>query len=402
MRDARSGRDNRELVPNAVNTVFCVSASAEETARLLADGPRRDFVELAHAVNAKVVYRAVRPSRRGLLGRLAGPHIKQAFATSRQLANGDVCFADGEHLGVSLLGFLFARRKRRVRVVMLGHLVDRPWKRVLLAATTRLVPNGTLVLHSQTQLERIRGWVARSWRVALVPYQVDTDYWVPELPSAEEGLPIVLAVGSENRDYDTLIEAATGLPVQVVIAAGSHWARQTAGAGHLPDNVRYLDKPLPFAELRSAYASAAMVVVPVHDVTNQSGVTVILEAMSMARPCIVTASRGQRECVVGSTVQADGALDESTRLSRGPHVFGGVRSGAATGMYVPPNDAGALRAAIVRLIDHPALGDDLGQAARVAAKNHFSIERYVESVAALLVEAGAPRAACSAVGEAAL
>ena len=385
-----------------MTTLFCVSASAEQAERLVVSGPRRDFIELARAVNARIVYRGVRPSRRGVAGRLAGPHIQQSFATSRQLARGDVCFADGEHLGIPLLGFLFARRKRRVRVVMLGHLVDRPWKRVLLALTTRLVPDGTIVVHSQTQLERVRGWVARSWGVTLIPYQVDTAYWVPEPTHGQSELPIVLAVGSENRDYDTLTEAATGLPVQVVIAAGSHWARQTAGTAHLPENVRYLDKPLPFTELRSAYADAAMVVVPVHDVTNQSGVTVILEAMSMAKPCIVTASRGQRECVLGPTVLADGQLDESTTGSRGPRVFGDSPGEAATGLYVPPNDVAALRAAIMHLIDNSELGRELGAAAREAAINHFSIERYVESLGALLGEAQAPGVSSSRTSEPAL
>ena len=388
-----------------MTTLLCVSASAAETERLLASGPRRDFVELARAVNGRIVYGGAGPSRKGLLGRIAGPHIKQSLAVSGQLRRGDVCFADGEHVGIPLLAFLFARRRRRVRVVMLGHLVDRSWKRVLLGVTTRLVPNGTLVVHSQTQSDRIRGWVAKSWIVALVPCQVDTAYWAPEsseTPSKLAIVPIILAVGSENRDYDTLTQAATGLPVQVVIAAGSHWARRTAGAAHLPENVKYLDTPLPFAELRTAYAGAAIVVVPVHDVTNQSGVTVILEAMSMGKPVIVTASRGQRECIAGPTVSADGTLDECTTTSRGPQLFGDAAGEAATGLYVPPNDAPALRAAIKRFIEHPETGRELGAAAHHAAARHFSIERYVSTLAQLIEGPSFRRASATATGEPAL
>lgn len=382
-----------------MTTLLCVSASEADTERLLASGPRRDFVELARSVNGQIVFRSARPSRKGFAGRIAGPHIKQSLTTSGQLVNEDVCFADGEHLGVPLLAFLFARRKRRVRVVMLGHLVDKPWKRLLLAITTRLVPNGTLVLHSQTQLERVRSWVAKSWNVALVPYQVDTAYWAPE-PKREGTEPtIVLAVGSENRDYDTLTRAAAGLPVQVVIAAGSHWARRTAGAEQLPANVRYLDKPLPFTDLRTAYANAAMIVVPLQDVTNQSGVTVILEAMSMGKPVIVTASRGQRECIVGPTVSAESTPDESAGRTRGPHLFGGSPDSTATGLYVRPNDAAALRTAILRFIEHADLSRELGLAARAAAEKHFSIERYVATLGQMLSPSRAAHPAATPSGE---
>ncbi len=373
-------RTYKESGVSTVTVVCCVSVSAKQAEQLLDDGPRRDFIELARAVNARILYRGVRPSRRGAVGRVAGPHIKQSFSASKQLVRGDVCFADGEHLGIPLLAFLFARRKRYVRVVTLGHLVDKPWKRILLAATTRLVPSGTLVVHSQTQLERIRGWLAKSWEVTLIPYQVDTAYWSPERPYGENELPIVLAVGSENRDYDTLVGATVGLPVQVVIAAGSYWARQTAGSGHLPDNVHYLDKPLPFAELRKAYAASAMVVVPIHDVTNQSGVTVILEAMSMARPVIVTASRGQRECIKGPTVLAEGHLEQSTVTSRGPQLFGDRPADGVTGVYVPPGDAAALRSAILHVVANAEQGREMGAAARAAATAHFSIERYVHAL----------------------
>lgn len=385
-----------------MTTVLCVSASKPETERLVAGGPRRDFVELAAAVNARIIYRSPRPSRKGLAGRIAGPHMKQSFATAGKLSQGDICFADGEHLGIPLLAFLFARRKRGVRVVMLGHLVDRPWKRFLLAATTRLSPHGRLVVHSQTQVERIRGWVAKSWLVDLVPYQVDTTYWERTVPASQDGLPVILAVGSENRDYDTLAEAVAGLPVKVLIAAGSHWARQTAGAASLPDNVRYLDKPLSFDELRQQYTEASMVVVPLQDVTNQSGVTVILEAMSMGTPVVVTATRGQRECIAGPLVLADGSVDESATAARGPQIFGDSPDRSATGIYVPPADPLALRAAIVRLLNDPDLGHELGMAARDSATRHFSIERYVETLAGLLKKATDGRTSPMPAGEPAL
>src|SRR5690606_17783691 len=148
-----------------------------QAARLLKDGPRRDFVELARLTEGTLLY-AAGSRGRGILGRFVGPHVRQAFRAARSLHAGDTCFADGEHIGIPLLVALALQLKRGVRVVMLGHLVDRPWKKFLLRVATRLVPNGSLLLHSTVQREKVHAALAKSWKIELVPYQVDTSYWV--------------------------------------------------------------------------------------------------------------------------------------------------------------------------------------------------------------------------------
>ena len=85
-----------------------VSASETETRRLLANGPRRDFLELAAASGGEVVYRAEARRARGRLGRIAGPHIRQAWELARRAQPDDVVFVDGEHIGIPLLFFLAA------------------------------------------------------------------------------------------------------------------------------------------------------------------------------------------------------------------------------------------------------------------------------------------------------
>src|SRR5260370_31484667 len=49
-----------------------------------------------------------------------------------------------------------------------------------------------------------------------------------------------------------------------------------------------------------------------------------------------------------------------------------------TGLLVPPRDAGALAAAMCRLLEQPAAARRFGQAARQRALDHFSIERMVQ------------------------
>ncbi|MGE5597681.1 MAG: glycosyltransferase family 4 protein [Hyphomicrobiales bacterium] len=357
-------------------TLLLVSATAADAERLRTNGPRRDFLEAAAATGGEILYQESNGSRRGWRAKLFGPHVRQAWRAAGRVEPGDIVFADGEHNGIPLLVSLALRRRRPERVVMLGHLLTRRWKLAMLALATRLGPGGVLAVHSVEQATAARRWLGRRWRIQLLPYQVDTDYWRRTEPAPAADPPLVVAVGSENRDYDTLVRAVDGLPLRVVIAAGSHWARSVAGTATLPTNVDYRSDPLPFAELRELYARAALVVVPVHDVANQSGVTVILEAMSMGLPVVVTASRGQRECITGPLVHGDGALDPAATANRGPHLFGDHASRDTTGFYVPPGDPAALRSAIEWLIAHPALAAPYGEAGRRAACRHFGIERY--------------------------
>src|SRR5690606_3985078 len=176
--------------------------------------------------------------------------------------------------------------------------------------------------------------------------------------------PMFLAVGSEHRDFETLARAAEGLPARVLVKAGSYWARSRAGLHRAPANVTYTDRDLSFVELRALYRQVTAVVVPLRDVRNQSGVTTILEAMSLGLPVIATAARGQRECISGPLVLRDGSLDEQATADCGPDIF--ERPGAfpdrdratseeATGLYVPPGDADALRHAMQLRMDDPAL-----------------------------------------------
>ncbi|HEX6032567.1 MAG TPA: glycosyltransferase, partial [Tepidiformaceae bacterium] len=274
-----------------------VSSTGEEAEALLEAGPRRDFIELAKAADAEVVYRPAGRKRTGVWGRIAGAHMSQAWRAARDARRGDATLADGEHIGIPLALFLAARGKRRtVRLVMLGHFVSKRWKVAALRLASRAYPAATVLVHSVRQRDLVAPVLGGGWTVRTVPYHVDTRFWRRRC-SAAHGARIVLAVGSEARDYGTLVEAARGIDAEVVIAAGSHWARSIAGVRDKPSNIRYLSEVLSFTQLRDLYERASLLVVPLQDVPNQSGVTAILEAMSMGLPVIVTATEGQRELV---------------------------------------------------------------------------------------------------------
>lgn len=364
-----------------MKTWILVSASEQEARRLTEDAPRRDFIELATATGGELVHAPEGRGRQGLSRKLFGPHVRQAWRAAGRIGRGDVVFADGEHNGIPLLLFLALRWRRVRRVTMLGHLPGKWWKLAALWVATRLVRDGVLVVHSSAQLRRVERWLGGRWEARLVPYQVDTAYWNPAGAPRERDQPLVIAVGSEHRDYGTLMEAVRGLPIDVVIAAGSYWARKVAAAGDVPANVAFLTEPLPFRALRELYTQATAVVVPVTDVANQSGVTTILEAMSMARPVVTSASRGQRDYVTGPLVLADSNLDRASTADRGPAAWSPRSSGPVdTGLYVPPGDARALREAIRLLVENDGLRLRLGSAARRAALRHFTLEQYTAAL----------------------
>jgi glycosyltransferase involved in cell wall biosynthesis len=367
-----------------VVTTILASATADETEALVRCGPRRDFLELARAVEGRTLYRRARRARRGFVGKLLGGHVGQAWRAARDASPGDTLFADGEHAGIPLALFLAMRAKRRVHVVMLGHFVTKPWKQLALTVTCLASPGTTLLLHSTRQLEKLNRLTRARWSVRLLPYHVDTVFWEPKACGGSERL--VLAVGSEGRDYDCLSRASRLVAADVLIAAGSHWARRTATA-EANSRVRYVSSPLSFADLRTLYERASVVVVPLRSLDNQSGVTTILEAMSMERPVVVTANEGQLELVRGPLVTPDGGLDWEATNHRGPSLFGIEEPACGpTGLYVVPESPESLAGAINLLLKDPDLRQRMGAAARRHAVACFDTSLYTERLAAELRE----------------
>jgi glycosyltransferase involved in cell wall biosynthesis len=185
---------------------------------------------------------------------------------------------------------------------------------------------------------------------------VDTSFWRPDgLTVEDRARPLIAAVGQELRDYPTLVEAVRGLDVDLFIAAASPWSEREDTTAHLdlPPNVSVggLDQ---FA-LRQLYAEAALVVVPLQETDFQTGITTILEAMSMGQAIVCTRTTGQTDTLVEGE----------------------------TGRYVAPGDPRAMREAIERLLASPAESKSLGQAAQRWARENADIVGYAADLAAL-------------------
>lgn len=379
----------------ATRVLMVFSAALNDAAREAVTAgrwPRKDFFALADRLGADVIdYAAIDASRSlRLIRRLAGVPVAQAFVAWRRRGGYDCIFSDGEHVGMPL-GALLACSRRRPRHVTLAHLLSTPAKRATFRWLRPQRGIDLFLVHASLQLQIARQQLGLSASATrLLPYQVDPAFWSP-LNAPRERL--IASAGLEYRDYSVLIDAVRGLPAEAVIAVGSRWSRHRDGAhtADLPANVRVTT--LDYEELRELYARCRFVVVPLHDVENQAGVTTILEAIAMGRAVIVTLSRGQRDVVRGRLCTRNGP---GSALIGGPAAFGvrGELAEAETGLYVPPCDSDALRGAIAYLLDHPDEAERMGAAGRRLVEQMFGLDAFADRIAAALT--GVPASAASA------
>jgi glycosyltransferase involved in cell wall biosynthesis len=244
-----------------------------------------------------------------------------------------------------------------------------PAKRRLLVAGLR--SSAAVVCFAESQRERtleLSGLDPARVHTALLG--VDQGFYEPAGYDPEGP---VLAVGFDvARDYATFTRAIADLPREVVVVA----RRRNLEGIDVPRNVRF-EPDASFSELRDLYARAACVVVPTRGDGfmfggDTSGATVLLEAMAMAKPVVITERRW-----VGDYVR-DG---ESARI-------------------VPSEQPGPLREAIDELLADPALSARLGEGALRRVRARHTTRAFGERLAGVIrgcVEpASAPKAASPA------
>jgi hypothetical protein len=159
-----------------------------------------------------------------------------------------------------------------------------------IAARTALGNVERFVVHSSAEVELIATYLdVPTERVRFVPLQR-----APIAAQADEDLasPFIVAMGSANRDYRTLIAAARdiGLPVTIVASP-----RVLAGI-ELPANVT-VRSGLSANECHVLAQRARFSVVPLADMGVASGQVTVIEAQCMHRAVIATRSIGTADYI---------------------------------------------------------------------------------------------------------
>lgn len=244
----------------------------------------------------------------------------------------------------------------RSRLIALHDSDHQNWRpRKLIQAY--VLPRVDLVL---TQTRAQARYLAERYRLRRPPFfvgpRIDENFYRPDPdgPMSEAGPgtknDYVLAVGNDSaRDFPTLLEAAAPLDLRLVLL--------TRLPVRIPDNARahieVIDRRVSDAELRSLYAGARIVALPMHERISPGGMTSLLEAMAMARPAVLSASSGVVE------LAADGE----------------------TALVVPLGDVAAFRAALDALWSDPARCRAMGKSARARLEAEYSTERHVARLA---------------------
>jgi len=197
-------------------------------------------------------------------------------------------------------------------------------------------------------------------RVRVIPFGIDASSW----RGIEGPAPFVLFAGRHvaYKGVDVLLRALQGTSIRAVIAGDgpkrAEWERLAATLG-LAQHVRFTGD-VPDLELRALMQSCAVLVLP--SITRAEAFGYVqLEAMASSKP------------VVSTDV---------------PSGVSWVNQHGTTGLIVPASDAGALRAALERLMGDPSLRRKLGDAGRRRVEEEFALTCLRDRLGALYRELG--------------
>jgi glycosyltransferase involved in cell wall biosynthesis len=337
---------------------------------------RTDYVELARALNADVMDMQYMTEQASPVARLV---CRRAGLVLGQVAEGYLrraryahIVARADRLGLPL-ALLYKATGARRDLVLISVWLSRPKKAVFLSRLKVHSHLGAIISYGSVQnaaaTDRL-GVPRRKLHHALQP--VGERFWRPVQAPARNW---VVSVGSEARDYPTLARALEGLDVDAHVAVGSSVLRSSGdadamlgpivreAAGVTPNCRIHVHQQVRHRQLRDLYARSRFVVVPLHDVEFDAGVTSLTEAMAMGKAVIVTRTRGQADV---------------------------VRHGE-TGLYVPPGEPAPLRAAVRHLLDNPDEAERMGWAGRAAVEARHTLDRWVADVAGIVSASPARR-----------
>jgi glycosyltransferase involved in cell wall biosynthesis len=317
--------------------------------------PRQDYVEIAQRLGGKLSGYDLFDAAwyywaRQIEKRIKLDLVESVFAAN-QCSKHNVVLSTSEKIAVPLAALLSVT-KRKIPHIVIAHKLSSGLK-------TRL----------------FRMWqLYKTFSHVICVCRAQTDYAVNQLGVPESGVDFVydkvdhrffhplkvdtgayvLAVGQEQRDYTTLLRAISGTGLELVILGSSPWSTSQIQMDEI-NEVTFL-RNISYHELRALYARARLVVVPLFGVDYAAGVNALLEAMAMAKPLIVSRTKGIIDYVVH---------DE-------------------TGVYVSPGDAEELKDRILSLWGRSKELDRLGTNARQAVEQRMNLDIYVNQVAQIV------------------
>jgi glycosyltransferase involved in cell wall biosynthesis len=304
-----------------------------------------------------------------------GGDFATVLASLREANRADVVLSTVDTVGIPLV---LAKRAGLVRQPLVYVAIGLPERLVRLrgARMRRLYADAlarcaAVVAYSEAERDALAQFLAveeRATRVEFVPFGVDTTAFVP---SGGSGTTDVVSVGADpQRDFELLLQAAMQLPDASFLLVTT--AERARSLSPLPPNV-VVETDLPFDEMRRRLEGARVVALPVRENSYSGATTVLLQAMALAKPVVVT----RTSAIATGYGLADG---DNVRL-------------------VSPGDAGSFVRAVVDVLRDGLHARALGSRARATVEAELTWSRYVDRLRTLLLDAAAgPGRAGSAAG----
>ena len=136
-------------------------------------------------------------------------------------------------------------------------------------------------------------------RFVYVPF---TEEMVEPEFNEDEQEPFVLAMGTANRDYATMIEAVAALGLRTVIIAGA----RAVDAASLPPNVS-VRSGLTLAACHELCQKARVNVIPLDTIDTASGQVTVRYAMMFGKAAVATTSIGTEDYIEDGVTGPSGA-----------------------------------------------------------------------------------------------
>jgi glycosyltransferase involved in cell wall biosynthesis len=294
---------------------------------------------------------------RGVLaaGGYSGDFAK-VLPVRRVLNDADVVFSTVDTVGIPLVLLAGARLVRTPivyaaiglpeRIEQLGARAEQAY-----SAAFRRIP--AIVAYGWAEVRALREWLGDGSRVHFIPFGVDTKAFRPVRARADTD--VVSVGGDPHRDYALLLALAERRPEWSfrIVASRDH----AMTLGRAPRNVQ-VELDLPFDLTLARLEHARVVVLPVQDNSYSGATTVLLQAMAMGKPVVVT---------------------RTDAIASGYHLDSGANC-----RLVPPGDEFAFGHALDGLLDDPSTARAMGDAARRTAERHLSWDAYVDAMLRVL------------------
>lgn len=208
------------------------------------------------------------------------------------------------------------------------------------------------VVHSRAEIDIYSAWLSLpKSRFVFVHLSAEPPPNVPWQEHEGEGEPYIVALGTANRDYALLSQAAGELGYKTIIVAGKYATEHIT-----PPACVSFRSGLSLKECHELATHSRINVIPIADIDAPSGQVTLIESMMLGVPVVAT------ECA--------GTVD---------YINDGV-----DGLMVKPKDVASLRAGLQRLWDDAALRAQLSRQAKQASLDQFTFRAASTSLTPLM------------------